>query len=533
MPSSANGTKNYAKIGATFSKDVAPIFFQKCAPCHRPGQLAPFSILSFKEARPWARAIKERVVARQMPPWGAASHFVKFENDSSLTQSEIDTIARWVDEGAPEGNRKELPPLPRFPGEWKIGTPDVILTMPEAVKLEAQGADEYLDIPIPTNFTEDKWVQAVEIHPGNNKVVHHVIAFVQTPDMLEAVKAMRKPEAIAKTIYYADGTLIRARMDAPVYDDGCSAPNGGIARGSGLELGLPLGFFTPGKDPDVFPLGIAKFIPANSRIILQIHYSKTTGKVETDRTSVGFQFAKQPPQKTMMSMGAMNNYFKIPPGADNHEVTACFTFSRDSEIYTMLPHMHVRGKAMKYELLYTDGRRETILSVPKFDFNWQLMYRLEKPLLVPKGTKLMVTAHFDNSPNNKYNPDATKAVRFGDPTYDEMMIGYFDFVSKTPPRMIGKLDARIVAAYAGAYAIGNVVFKVIQEGDKLMIVVPGQPKVEAIPASETKFFSMMFDGEITFIKDDKGETTEMLIDLGGRKLRARKVNKLVPPTSRQ
>jgi hypothetical protein len=530
-PTSASNAKNNAKIGVTFAKDVAPIFFQKCAECHRAGEMAPFSVLSYKEARPWSRSIKEKVLSRQMPPWGADPHFGKFENDHSLTQAEIDTITAWVDGGAPEGNSKDLPPLPKFSGEWKIGKPDVILTMPEAVKLEAQGSDEYLDIAIPTNFTEDRWVQAIEIHPGNNKVVHHVIAFVQTPDTIATVKAMRRPEAIAKTIYYEDGTLIRAKMDAPVYDDGCSAPNGGIARGSSLELGFPLGFFTPGKDPDVFPVGIAKYIPAGSRIVLQMHYSKTTGKAETDRTSVGFQFAKQPPQKAMLSMGAMNNYFKIPAGADHHEVTACFTFGRDAEIHTLLPHMHVRGKDMKYELLYADGRRETILSVPKYDFNWQTMYRLEKPAFVPKGTKMIVTAHFDNSARNKYNPDPLKAVRFGDPTYDEMMIGYFDYVSKTPAKMSGPLDAKIADSYVGDYAIGGTIFKVARDGNRLMFILPGQPKIEAHPSTETKFFFTEVDGEVTFVKDDKGETTEMLVEFNGRRIRAKKINNTASTTS--
>jgi hypothetical protein len=530
-PLSASDTKNNAKIGVTFSKDVAPIFFQKCAECHREGEMAPFSLLSYKDARPWSRSIKEKVLSRQMPPWGADPGFGKFANDHSLTQSEMDTIAAWVDGGAREGNKKELPPLPKFSGEWKFGKPDVILTMPEAVQLEAKGSDEYLDIAIPTNFTEDKWVQAVEIHPGNNKVVHHVIAFVQPPDVVDRVKAMRKPEAIAKTIYYEDGTLIRARMDAPVYDDGCNAPNGGAARGSSLELGFPLGFFTPGKDPDVFPAGIAKSIPAGSRIILQMHYSKTTGKAESDRTSVGFQFAKQPPQKTMMSMGAMNTYFKIPAGADNHEVTACYTFGRDAEIHTFLPHMHVRGKDMKYELLYADGRRETVLSVPRYDFNWQTMYRLEKPMFVPKGTKMIVTAHFDNSKNNRFNPDPLKAVRFGDPTYDEMMIGYFDYVAKTPQKLSTPLDARIYDSYAGEYAIGNTIFTVAKDGSKLMFVIPGLPKVEAHAASETKFFFTEVDGEVTFVKDDKGTVTELVVEFNGRRLRAKKVNKATATNS--
>ncbi|MEW6126973.1 MAG: DUF3471 domain-containing protein [Acidobacteriota bacterium] len=510
----------------TFSKDVAPIFFAKCAECHRPNAMAPFSVLSFKEVRPWARSIKEKVLAGQMPPWGADPHFGKFENDKSLTEQETHTIAAWVDGGAKEGNPKDLPLLPKFSNEWKIGNPDAILAMPEEVVLDAKGSDEYIDITVPTNFTEDKWIQAVEIHPGNNRVVHHVIAFIQSPEVAEMVKQMRKPEAIAKSLYYLDGTLIRLRQDAPVYDNGCQAPNGGVARGSSLEQGFPLGFFTPGKDPDVFPEGIAKAIPAGSKIVLQMHYSKTTGKVERDRTSVGLRFAKTPPQKSMMSWGVMNTYFKIPPGVASHEVTACYTFSRDAELHTLLPHMHVRGKDFKYELIYPDGRRETLLSVPRYDFNWQTMYRFAKPVVVPKGARMMVTAHFDNSERNKYNPDPTRFVRFGDPTYDEMMIGYFDFVPKIPNRHAIKVDPKIYDAYVGEYTVAlGVSFKVERDGDKLFFIAPKQPKIEAYPESENKFYFTVVDAQATFIKNDKGEIGELLFEISGRSIRAKRVNK--------
>jgi hypothetical protein len=523
VPSGASDAKNNAKIGVTFSKDVAPIFFKNCADCHRAGEMAPMPLLTYKEVRPWARSIKEKVATRQMPPWHADPHYGKFSNNKSLTQDEVDTIVAWVDGGAKEGNAKDLPAKPQFAEGWKIGKPDIVLSMPEEYSLEAQGSDEYINFTIPANFKEDRWIQAAEIHPGNRKVVHHVIAFIQTPDMIENTRALRSKESMAKTIFYQDGTLIRARMDAPVYDEGCNAPNGGFARGSGQEIGFPLCFYTPGKDVDIWPQGFAKAIPAGSNIVIQMHYSKTTGKAEKDRTSVGLVFAKKPPERALMSFGVFNHYFKIPAGADNHEVTGCFTFGRDTELFTFLPHMHVRGKDFKYEVIYPDGKRETLLHVPKYDFNWQTMYVLEKPLMIPKGTKMIVTAHFDNSGRNKYNPDPTKDVRFGDPTYDEMMIGYFDYVAKMPQRLQAKLDTKIYDSYAGDYSIGNVVFKVVREGDKLMFIVPGQPKVEAVPSSETKFFFTVVDGEVTFIKDEKGETIEMIVEFSGRKVRVKKI----------
>ena len=521
---SASDSKKGASA-VTFSKDVAPIFYKHCADCHRPNEMAPMSLLTYKDARAWARSIKEKVVTRQMPPWHADSHYGQFSNDRKLSQQDIDTIVTWVDQGAKEGNAKDLPAQPSFPTDWKIGKPDVVLSMHEDYTLEAGGSDEYINFTMPTSFKENVWVQAAEIHPGNKKVVHHVIAFIQTPEMLAQWKnSGGRPSA--QSIFYQDGTLVRAKLDAPAFDDGCSAPNGGIARGSGQEgLGLPLCFYTPGKDMDVFPPGTAKLIPAGSNIVIQVHYSKTTGKVEKDRSSVGLFFAKAPPEKVLTSFGVINHYFKIPPGADNHEVKACYTFSREVQLLTFLPHMHVRGKDMKYEAIYPDGRRETVLFVPNYDFNWQTLYKLEKPLVLPKGTKMLVTAHYDNSAKNKYNPDPTKTVRFGDPTYDEMMVGYFDYVSTARVRKVAKIDVKTYDAYAGDYAIGPQVFTISRNGDKLMFSVTGMGTVEAFAESDTKFFFTVIDAQVTFLKNEQGEVNELLFEVNGMKLRAKRVNK--------
>ena len=510
----------------TFSKDVAPILFKNCADCHRPGELAPMSLLSFKEARPWAKSIREKVVNRVMPPWHADSHFGKFGNDKRLTQQEIDTITAWVDQGAREGNPKDLPLAPAYADGWKIGKPDAVLTMQDEYTLEAQGSDEYINFTIPTTFKEDVWVQAAEVHPGNKRVVHHVIAFIQTPQMLAAYKASGgKPSP--QSIFYQDGTLIRTKLEAPAYDDGCSAPNSGLARGSGQEgLGFPLCFYTPGKDVDIWPAGVAKSIPAGSNIVIQVHYSKTTGKAETDRSSVGLVFAKEPPAKVLSAFGVINHYFKIPPGADNHEVKGCYTFSRDVEIHGFLPHMHLRGKDMKYEVIYPDGRQETLLSVPNYNFNWQTLYKAEKPIELPKGTKIMVTAHYDNSEKNKYNPDPTKTVRFGDPTYDEMMVGYFDFVTKVPIRKAATVNPAILDKYAGEYTVGpGAVFTISRDGGRLMFTAPGQPKFEAFPESDNVFFFKVIDAQVTFLRNETGNATELLFEVNGRKIKAKKVER--------
>jgi hypothetical protein len=524
-----NASGPNSKPEVTFSKDVAPIFYKNCAACHRPDELAPMSLLTYKDARPWARSIKDKVVTREMPPWGADPHYGQFSNDKRLSQDDVDTITAWVDQGAKEGDPKDLPQMPNFDDRWQIGKPDVVLSMSQAYTIAAEGSDEYLDFVIPTDFKEFKWVKAVEIHPGNKRVVHHVVAFVQTPQMQNQTKAASfNPTAVEGSIFYKDGTLVRTRGDAPVFDDGCNAPNGGFARGSGQEtLGPVLGFYSPGKDVDVFPDGMAKVIPPGSNIVIQMHYSKVTGKAETDRTSVGLVFYKTVPDQILTSNGALNHYFMIPAGDGSHEVTACYNFRQDTELITLMPHMHKRGKDMRYEVVYPDGRRETLLYVPHYTFNWQSMYRFEKPLLIPKGSKLIVTAHFDNSANNKFNPDPTKTVRWGDPTYDEMMIGYIDYVLKTPNRTVAKVDASILDQYVGEYEVlPGRTMTIARSGDNLVAGSKGFPTAPIFPESETKFFFKAVDVELTFVKNEKGEVTEIVLDQGGRTFHGKKMKKV-------
>jgi mono/diheme cytochrome c family protein len=447
----SNTSANNTKLkNVTYSKDVAKIFYDNCVVCHRASDMAPFALTSYKEARPWARSIKEKVIAKEMPPWHADPAHGEWANDRRLSQAEIDTVVAWVDQGAKEGNPKDLPKAPEFNDKWRNGKPDVILTMPEEYTLSAQGPDEYVYIHIPTNFTEDKWVQAVESIPGNRKIVHHIIAFVNPPQMKmennpfkptkEAIDNMRKKLAI-----YQDGSLVRAKPDAPVFDDGCSTPEGGAGifldgtvrdNSSGF-----LGGEAPGSDVFIWPAGTAKKIVKGSTITLQMHYSRTTGKVEKDRSSVGLYFAKEPPTKELHTEMVTNYHFQIPAGAANHEVNACYTFKEDAHIYGLMPHMHVRGKDMKIVAYYPDGRSEVLINVPSYSFNWQTNYYLKSPKAVPKGTKIVALAHFDNSTRNKYNPDATKAVRFGDPTYDEMMIGFVDYTYDSQNMRQGKTDA--------------------------------------------------------------------------------------------
>lgn len=436
----AGGAGAFPNRDLTFTRDVAPILFKHCAECHRPNDAAPFSVLTYKDVRPWARSIREKVLSREMPPWHADQRYGNFINDARLGQNDIDTIAAWVDRGAPEGDQKDLPAVPEYVDGWKIGTPDQVFSMSEEHTIAPGAPDDYFVFTIPTRFKEDKWVQAAEIRPSNRRIVHHAIAHILTPQTIarsrvgngSSVKSEAEPP-----IFYRQGSLSRVKMDAPVIDDGARSINGGslfkrTAGSQGSDLfSILLTSYAPGKGPDVYDHGMAKKVPAGSIIVLQVHYTSFRGALEkptTDRTSVGLIFAGEPPHDRVVTLTVPNHFFKIPAGAGNHEVTAAYTFEDDVRLVSYMPHMHLRGKDMKYEVLYPDARRETLLWVPHFNFNWQTTYCLKSPLPIPKGSKLIVTAHFDNSAKNKYNPDPTRAVRWGDPTYDEMMIGWMEYV---------------------------------------------------------------------------------------------------------
>jgi hypothetical protein len=375
------------KPAPTFSKDVAPIFYKACVECHRPTMFAPMSLESYDDARPWARSIKQRVVARAMPPWGSDAPHGAFKNDPSLTQAEIDTIAAWVDAGAPKGDDTDLPAKPQFAEGWTIGKPDAIFTMEEDFAIPASGAVEYQYIRVPTHLTEDKWIQALEIRPGASAQVHHVIAFTQP-------------------------------VGAPVNGNGVLGPTN-------------IGGTTPNKPGITYPEGVARLLRGNQDIVLQMHYT-TNGTAAKDRTRVGIIYAKEPPKKLAAGGLVVQPRFVIPAYDGNAEVKGVTKLQRDTTVWTLTPHMHVRGKDMKYIAHYPDGTTETLLNVPKYDFNWQITYELATPKVLPKGTEVEVIAHFDNSTGNKFNPDPSKDVRWGDQTWEEMMIGFFSTVVDPP-----------------------------------------------------------------------------------------------------
>ena len=402
----------------TFARDVAPIVFTKCASCHRPGEVAPMPLLSYRDVRPWAGAIKQKVTTREMPPWDADAHYGKFRNDLSLTDREIDTLVRWVDGGAREGDPSVLPSLPTFPEGWQIGTPDVVFEMQQDYQVPASGEIEYQYFEVPTNFADERWMQAGEVRAGDRAHVHHIIVYVREPQPVQrpnVISVRAIPGAAAAP------PVAAARPATP------PAPRAPAAQPTVRRTGdNMLVNWAVGEDAPVFLPGMAKRIPAGSTLIFQVHYT-TNGTPGRDRSKLGLIFAKEPPQREVRTGMVANAGFAIPPGAANHEVAAEATFSDDVKVWSMHPHMHLRGKDMTYTATYPDGRTEIVLRVPGYNFGWQTDYWLAEPLVLPKGSKLHVAAHFDNSPANRANPDPKATVRWGDQTWEEMMIGFFTY----------------------------------------------------------------------------------------------------------
>jgi hypothetical protein len=408
----------------TYYKDVAPIVQNRCQECHRPGEVAPMSFMTYDQVRPWAKAMKTAVLTKKMPPWSADPHYGKFSNDRSLSQPEMDTLVAWVDAGSPAGNPKDAPKPREYTPGWQIGKPDVVYELPTPIDVPASGVVDYTYVVIPTNFTEDKWVQFAEVRPDARSVVHHVLAFLRPP---------------------GNSFLRDAKPGVPYIpqrrtSDGRQGGQGNIQDQIPGEM---LVGYAPGLPPTQCKPGDAKLIKAGSDIVLQLHYTPN-GKAVTDRSKFGLIFAKEPPQKRVMTMMAMNFFLKIPPGDPNYEVHSHATLPQDVSLVSLMPHMHLRGKDFLYKAVYPTGESQVLLSVPKYDFSWQIAYGLDQELVLPKGTRIECTAHFDNSANNPSNPDPTKEVRWGDQTFEEMMIGFFDvaFDAKSDPSALQRPAGR-------------------------------------------------------------------------------------------
>jgi peroxiredoxin len=377
----------------TFSNQIARLFQDRCVKCHREGEIAPFSLSNYEEVVGWAPMIEEVVRENRMPPWHADSKFGHFANDSRLSDSEKQLIATWAADGAPQGNPADLPAPRPFTSGWQISPPDRVIAMSEhPFTVPAEGRVEYQYFAVDPGFAQDVWVREAEARPGNNAVVHHIIVFIVPPG--QPIKQM----------------------------------------GEGMGKRELLVGTAPGNPPTRFEPGMAKRIRAGSKLLFQMHYT-VNGAKQQDLSSVGLVFADPATvTREVRTDMAINSDFLVSAGADNYEVDAWRRFSADSLLLSFMPHMHLRGKAFRYELKYPDGTVETLLDVPRYDFNWQNTYELAAPKFVPKGAKLHCIAHFDNSENNLANPDPAQPVGWGEQTWDEMMIGWFvrTSVEETP-----------------------------------------------------------------------------------------------------
>jgi hypothetical protein len=361
------------------------------------------SLLGYHEVRPWAKAIRAAVVRREMPPWDADPKFGTFSNDRSLSQSEIDTLVAWVESGAFEGNPADAPEPVRFEEGWRIGRPDAVVAPPKPFAVPASGAIEYQYVVFPSGFTEDKWVERVEVRPGNPAVLHHVNVFASPP-------GSKSFAALERGRYYQFPAKPQKDPEPFTF-----AMSGGEA----------LHGFAPGGDPTVFAPGQARLVKAGSDIVYQLHY-QAGGTEASDTTRVGFVFAEAPPTERITSVTVQNFDFQIPPRVDDYEVRAEAMLNVDARLVSMLPHMHLRGKSFTIRAYYPDGSDETLVSVPRYDFNWQTTYILETPKLLPKGTRLESVGRYDNTAGNPDNPDPDALVVYGEQTWNEMMGGVMD-----------------------------------------------------------------------------------------------------------
>jgi peroxiredoxin/mono/diheme cytochrome c family protein len=371
----------------TYTKQVSRIIQKNCQECHRPEQVGPMQLLTYEDALNWSDSIKEVVKQKRMPPWLADPSHGKFANDRSLSAEDREALLAWIDQSCPKGDPKDLPPEREYSKGWVIGKPDMVFTMPDEFKVPAKAGAKGIDYQIfvvETKFDEDRWIQAAEARPGAREVVHHIIVYIASKDQQPG----KGPDGI----------------------------------GNGFLVG-----YAPGDMPAVFTPGTAKKLPKGGMLIFQMHYTPD-GVERTDRSSVGLVFAKEPPKLQVKTRAIAQKKLDIKPGADNYEAKSVTKFDDDVDLYSLLPHMHLRGKDFEYKAIYPDGKVETLLSVPRWDFGWQSNYRLVKPLRLPAGTRIECTAHYDNSANNPNNPDPKAQVRWGEQTWDEMLIGFVDYV---------------------------------------------------------------------------------------------------------
>ena len=377
-----------ATKAVTYSKHIAPIFRHKCESCHRSGEVAPMSLLSYKDVRPWLKSIEKEVKSRAMPPWSADPKHGEFVNDPTLTKDEYDTILNWIAAGAPEGNSEDLPPAKEWVDGWRIGTPDVVFEIPKAYEVPAKGVVPYKYFFVKTNFEEDRWIERAEARPDKRDVVHHILVIIVEGRDLRGLRGNIWER-------YLTGTA-------------------------------------PGEEPMIYAPGQGRRIPKGATLMFQMHYTPNGKKVK-DRSKLGLVFSRSPVVEEIKTKAISQHRLRIPPNEANYVTEkSSRTFREDTLVTSLMPHMHLRGKSFEYRLIDPQGQESTILSVPKYDFDWQHSYVFKKPLKVRAGSRIRCIATFDNSKDNPANPDPSKSVKWGDQTWEEMMIGFYDITRKLP-----------------------------------------------------------------------------------------------------
>ncbi|MEO8026182.1 MAG: cytochrome c [Bryobacteraceae bacterium] len=377
----------------TFHKEIEPILQQRCQSCHRPGEPGPMPLLTYAQTRPWAKAIKSALLGGKMPPWSPDKRYGKFTNDLSMPAAEREALVAWVDAGSPEGSAADAPAAKQFTEGWKIPKPDVVFELPEEMPIPSSGVLGYQYIPVPTGFTEDKWVQMLEVRPTEPSVVHHAIVTVDSG---------------------------RGGMGAQNY----------------------LAGYAPGMLPQLWKPGTARLIKAGSTLIFQMHYT-TNGKAAKDRTRLGLVFAKAPVTEQVIASAVSSYWLEIPPQDPNYRTDAALVMRETVKLVGMRAHMHLRGKSFEFRAVYPSGEKEVLLSIPKYDFNWQPYYYLATPKILPRGTRIECTGVFDNSKNNPFNPDPKMTVGWGPQSWDEMMIGWLD-LAVDPQSTTARMANRVI-----------------------------------------------------------------------------------------
>lgn len=392
----------------TYSEHVATVFNQHCVTCHRPNDVAPMSLLDYKSARPWAKSIRTAVVNRDMPPWDANPAHGVFANDISLSDREVALIQKWVDQGAKQGDPALTPPTPEMhpAGSWKMGRePDYVVEL-ASVDVPADGPDLFVTQIYGATVPEGKWIQAIELLPGNTDVLHHVVTYLGPFGMNDDDDDDVESAGVASTVFLNDKAKRPTRMT--------EAPRIG-------------GVWVAGSPPTVFPEGYGHTVSADEIISLNMHYHPS-GNAGSDRSKLGIYYGEGEIERVITTSFAADAGLYIDAGDADHREEAAYLFANDSKILSLLPHMHNRGKSMRYTLERPDGSTEVLLDVPQYDYDWQNIYRFAEPVDAPAGSIVHVEAHWDNSENNPGNPDPTIDVPWGDGTNNEMLVAFIDFV---------------------------------------------------------------------------------------------------------